>query len=98
MEQNYFVFRDKIYKQCFDTAIGNSLTGFIANFETTISKDQRFPSVWIRYIDDVFVIMNKRKEEILTLTWLYSLKYMMKFLEFDIYRKPKFTGRLIPQL
>lgn len=68
-------------------------------------------------IDDIFVIMNKRKV-VSTLNWLNSLKDTINFtkeeeqnnklpfldvmvinnnskLEFDIYRKPTFTGRLI---
>lgn len=123
MNQNYFVFRGKICKQRYGTAMGNSLSSFVAeifmaNFEMGISKDHRFPRVWIRYIDDIFAIMNKRKVDS-TLLWLNSLHSTINFtkeeerdnklpfldilvindksnLEFDVYRKPTFTGRLIP--
>ncbi len=122
MNQNYFLFRNKIYKQRYGTAMGNSLSSFIAeifmaNFETNASNDKRFPRVWIRYMDDIFAIMNKRKVDP-TLSWLNSLKSTINFtkeeerdnklpfldilvinnnstLEFDVYRKPTFTGRMI---
>lgn len=122
MTQDYFVFRNDIYKQHYGTAMGNSRSGFIAeffmaNFETVISKDPRFPRIWIRYIDDIFAIMNKLKVDS-TLSWINSLKSTIKFTkeqeqddklpfldvfvikneckpEFDIYRKPSYTGRII---
>lgn len=122
MDQNCFQFRDKFYKQKFGSGMGNSLSGFVAelfmaNFETSLSKDCRFPRVWFRFADDVFTIMNRQKIDS-TLTWLNSIKPTIKFtkeeeengklpfldvmvinnkpeIEYDVYRKPSYTNRLI---
>lgn len=122
MDQNYFIFRDNFYKQKFGCAMGNSLSGFVAelfmaDFEMSISKDPRFPRIWFRYADDVFTITNKQNVDP-TLTWINSIKPSIKFtkeeeintklpfldvmvinnspdIEFDIYRKPTYTNRLI---
>ena len=79
MAQNFFFFRAKVCKQRYGTAMGNSLSSFIAeifmaHFETHISKDHRFPRVWIRYIDDVFAVLNKP-----TLDWINSLNESINF-------------------
>ena len=63
--------------------MGNSLSSFIAeifmaHFETKISKDHRFPRVWIGYIDDVFAVSNKRKVTP-TLDWINSLNESINF-------------------
>lgn len=55
----------------------NSLSGFVAEkfmayFETKISKNPRFPRVWLRFMDDIFIITNKRKV-LPTLEWLNSM-------------------------
>lgn len=122
MDQNYFMFRNKFYKQKFGTAMGNSLSSFISElfmafFEMNISDDPRFPRVWFRFADDVFSIMNRQNVEP-TLTWLNTVKPTIKFtkeeeengkipfldvmvinnmpdIEFDVYRKPTYTNRLI---
>jgi len=69
MKQNIFQFRGEFYSQNKGTSIGNALSSFIAfiaelfmcNFETSMEKDKKFPRVYYRYVDDMFVIQNKRK-------------------------------------
>jgi hypothetical protein len=64
MEENYFKFKDNIYKQTEGTSIGNPLSPILANIymkkiETDLSKDKIFPRCWLRYVDDIFVILKK---------------------------------------
>lgn len=66
MERNEFVFREKFYKQKTGTAMGNSLSSIIANFfmnqfENGIKTNPIFPRVWVRYVDDVFAVVDNRK-------------------------------------
>lgn len=66
MKQNIFQFRGSYYKQTRGTSIGNSLSSFVAelfmrDFEMSMCKDPNFPRVYHRYVDDIFVIQNKRK-------------------------------------
>jgi Reverse transcriptase (RNA-dependent DNA polymerase) len=74
MDENYFKFRDNIYKQTEGTSMGNPLSPILANiymkkFETDLSKDKRFPRCWLRYVDDIFVIL-KEAEIDNTLDWI----------------------------
>src|SRR5687768_10462096 len=66
MRQNIFQFRGNYYKQTKGTSIGNSLSSFIAelfmaDFETSMEKHPNFPRIYYRYVDDIFVVQNKRK-------------------------------------
>lgn len=67
MLQNFFQFNNKYYQQCDGTAMGNSLSPFIANlfmskFEIDRKNDMKyFPRVWIRYVDDVFAVFDTSK-------------------------------------
>lgn len=67
MEQNYFVYNGDYYKQCQGTAMGNSLSPFLANlfmshFETTARNSfPYFPKIWHRYVDDVITIFDTDK-------------------------------------
>lgn len=68
MEQNIFQFDGKFYRQNHGTAMGNSLSGFIAevfmsDFEMKLKKQQLFPRIWYRYVDDVFAICAIRKAD-----------------------------------
>jgi hypothetical protein len=83
MNQNQFQFRDKFYRQRDGTSMGNALSGFVAeiymaDFEVRMSRDMRFPRVWIRYVDDIFVVVNKRKLDS-TIEWLNSMERSIKF-------------------
>lgn len=64
MNQNYFKFNNEFYKQLDGTAMGNSLSPFIAElfmskFEEDLGNNLKyFPRVWVRYVDDVFAIFD----------------------------------------
>ncbi|XP_055307948.1 uncharacterized protein LOC129572066, partial [Sitodiplosis mosellana] len=62
MDENWFRFNDKYYRQNFGCSMGSSLSPFLANlfmshFETTLKKEGIFPRVWLRYVDDVYAII-----------------------------------------
>lgn len=64
MNENYFQFNKKFYKQNFGCSMGSSLSPFLANlfmsfFETELKKNNIFPRVWHRYVDDVYAIIKK---------------------------------------
>lgn len=66
MKQNFFVFREKYYKQDTGTAMGNPLSPFMCNLfilklENLLRKDALFPRFWKRYVDDIFAIVDKNK-------------------------------------
>lgn len=68
MEQTTFQFRDKFYRQCFGTSMGNSLSSFVANtfmahLESSMSRKACFPRYWRRYVDDIVAIIKKDKEK-----------------------------------
>lgn len=66
MRQNSFRFNNKFFKQIDGTAMGNPLSGFLANLfmndlETTASNTfEYFPRVWKRYVDDVFAVFDTK--------------------------------------
>lgn len=65
MKQNIFQFRGQFYIQFDGASIGNSLSGFMAelfmcHFEMSIENHPMFPRFYRRYIDDIFVIQNRR--------------------------------------
>lgn len=65
MRQNIFQFRGKFYVQFEGTSIGCSLSSFVSeifmcHFETSIERHPSFPRFYRRYIDDIFVIQNRR--------------------------------------
>lgn len=66
MDQNIFQFNEKFYRQNDGTAMGNSLSGFLAeifmsNFEMDLKNHPLFPRVWYRYVDDIFAVCSCRK-------------------------------------
>ena len=66
MDQNIFQFNGKFYRQNDGTAMGNSLSGFLAKifmsfFEISLKDHPLFPRIWYRYVDDVFAICSCRK-------------------------------------
>lgn len=70
MSQNCFQINGKIYEQHEGTAMGNSLSPFVANlfmgkFETQFKNNaDYFPRIWIRYVDDIFAVFDKTKYNI----------------------------------
>ncbi|KAJ8980916.1 hypothetical protein NQ317_011557 [Molorchus minor] len=70
MKQNCFQFNNSFFEQHEGTAMGNSLSPFIANlfmsrFETDIKEEfEYFPRIWIRYVDDIFAVFDTKVESV----------------------------------
>lgn len=65
MNQNYFMFRGKFYKQTFGLSMGSKLSPlladvFMSDFETDLQKEKLFPRIWRRYVDDIFAVVKER--------------------------------------
>jgi hypothetical protein len=66
MDQSYFQFRNKFYKQVKGVPMGCCASPFVADFfmdhfENSIKNEIWFPSFWVRYVDDVLSIVKKDK-------------------------------------
>ncbi|XP_055527810.1 uncharacterized protein LOC129720373 [Wyeomyia smithii] len=66
MNQNFFTFRGKFYKQTFGLSMGDKLSPLLANvfmsdFEVDLEKERLFPRVWWRYVDDIFATVKERQ-------------------------------------
>jgi len=64
MAQNIFQFRQNFFKTEKGTCMGNSLSPmiaelFMASFEMRLKNQQILPKLWLRYVDDVFAIVDK---------------------------------------
>jgi hypothetical protein len=65
MQDNYFQFNGRFYRQTFGTSMmGNALLPLLANifmadYESKLSKLKIFPKIWIGYVDDIFCVMKK---------------------------------------
>ena len=65
--KNYIQFNNNVYEQISGLAMGNPLAAFAANcfmadFETNVKKNfSDFPILWIRYVDDTYIIIHKDK-------------------------------------
>ena len=70
MDQNYFQFNNKYYKQTEGTAMGNCLSPFLANlfmgnFEYNLkNKCNYFPKIWFRYVDDIFAVFDTKNNNL----------------------------------
>ncbi|XP_055589485.1 uncharacterized protein LOC129741732 [Uranotaenia lowii] len=66
MNQNFFLFRGKFYKQTFGLSMGSKLSPllaelFMSDFEHDLEKSEKlFPRVWWRYVDDIFATVKER--------------------------------------
>lgn len=65
MNQSFFSFRGKFYKQTFGLSMGNKLSPlladvFMSDLEADLSKEKIFPRVWRRYVDDIFAVIKER--------------------------------------
>lgn len=64
MEHNFFQYQHKFYKQTFGANMGNPLSCFVSNaflgsMEQKLKRDGVMPRVWVRYVDDIFVVIKK---------------------------------------
>ena len=65
LSNNYFVYKDKIYKQIHGCAMGSPVSPVVANLcveeieDSTINSTPIPPRYWKRYVDDSFCIIKK---------------------------------------
>jgi len=63
---SYFTYNDTIYKQVFGTPVDSPLSPIIANMVMEDLKQRALatfhtpPSTWVRYVDDVYAIMETK--------------------------------------
>ena len=63
LTSTYFTYNNKCYEQIFGTPMGSSLSPVIANMvmedlkQQALSTFHNFPSIWVRYVDDVYAIV-----------------------------------------
>ena len=69
LQSSFFVYNDVIYKQIFGCPMGSSLSRIIANLvmeeieQTALNTNLNPLSLWLRYVDDVYAIMEKTEVE-----------------------------------
>ena len=69
LQSSFFVYNDVIYKQIFGCPMGSLLSPIIANMvieeieQTALNTYLKPPSLWERYVDDVYAIMDKTEVE-----------------------------------
>jgi len=64
MNLNVFQSNNNSFEQTNGTAMRNSLFSFLAvvfmsKFEIDFKKQFNFPTIWFRYVDDIFAIVDK---------------------------------------
>ena len=64
MKQNEFMYDGKWYKQTFGVNMGNPLSCFVANIlmgnlEQKLKDEGKLPKLWLRFVDDIFIIIKK---------------------------------------
>ena len=70
LQSSYFQFQDSFYEQVDGTAMGSPLLPAAANLymeslkEAAISSEVLQPNLWVRYVDDTFVIWTHRQEKL----------------------------------
>ncbi len=70
LENNYFQFNNTNYIQVMGTAMGSPMAPsyaslFMGKLETDFLQKEKFnPSVWFRFLDDIFMIWNHSTEEL----------------------------------
>lgn len=83
MNQNFFTFRGKVYRQTFGLSMGSKLSPlladlFMSDFENEAQKKKLFPRIWWRYVDDIFAPVKERYLD-QTLSMLNSQHNTIKF-------------------
>ena len=68
LNNNYFEFNDRFYRQKLGTAIGTKFPPAYANLVMTglLKESVDTPIVWMRFIDDVFFIWTHGEEKLET--------------------------------
>ena len=70
MKSTYFQFRDEFFEQLEGATIGSSLSPIISNLfmesleERAIESSPQKPSIWLRYVDDTFVVWPHGRENL----------------------------------
>lgn len=70
VESNYFKYKDKFYFQKFGTPMGSPISPilseiFLQDLENRILTSSNIkPSIWIRYVDDIFLIWKDSSQEL----------------------------------
>lgn len=85
MQQNFFQYKGKYYKQTFGANMGNPLSCFVANtflgsIEQKLKNNGMLPRVWVRYVDDVFAVIKKTDEK----KWLNILNEQSPTIKFTM--------------
>lgn len=93
MQQSFFQFREIIYKVEFGTNMGNPLSPLIAELfmsamEINLKNRNLLPTVWHRYVDDVFSIVKKSEVQ----TILNTLNNQFETIKFT--SEPEKDGKL----
>ncbi len=103
LSNNFFEYRGKIFRQCSGLAMGTSCAPVLANLfmaafeEKQKVVDQKGVLLYVRYIDHVFAVFRRSKEELasfqsslslgpLEVTWTASSQ-SIDFLDIEIYRR-----------
>lgn len=68
MTENQFMFRGKYFKSTAGVAMGNPLSGFLSEIflgkmEENLQAEGLLPRLWIRYVDDIFAILDNDEIE-----------------------------------
>ena len=85
VENSSFQFKDKFFKQKFGMAMGSPLSPILANlymeyFEKELMANiQNKPLMWLRYVDDVWAILDKEANHLDLLNEINSLSPTIKF-------------------
>lgn len=66
MDENWFQFNEKFYRQKFGCSMGSHMSPFLANLfmshiETEMKNQVNFPRIWLRYVDDIWAIIKKHE-------------------------------------
>jgi hypothetical protein len=86
LNNTYFTYKNTIYKQIRGTPMGSSLSPGVANLfmsdleERLLQNARLKPAVWLRYMDDTFVVWKHGREELDSfLNYLNTIHPSIKF-------------------
>ena len=70
LQSSFFVYNDAIYEQIFGCPMSSSFSPIIANMvmeeieQTAFNTYLNPPCLWVRYVDDMYAIMEKTEVEL----------------------------------